>query len=404
MRHSPRIIILTAGLLAMAGPVCADLRGGPNPYDNGYGFDLPSEAAWGGWTRGAAGTLYAEWDVLSDKSHGAADDRSAAPDVGLSGATSAWLGWNAGTFATGSGNLYNFTTPESFSVELAGTLPATPIRVALQVESQGQPLDTDGFTLNDAKPNQNTQTYRDAAFPSPQGPTDLVHRLLVWELPAPPAGFVFRFGSKGPHVSLTQVAVDIGPQAPAQPDPNPDPTPQPSATQDRGVLAKLPTETLDAALAAQLHGQYPRWFPDTWADRELAFTRKTDQGGKRITQTLKGGVQALVQDTAAGGSNQVFFDIYRPDAAGAVKIAECQAKATQIKRWKKVALDGGAARYGTALYRLELSAVELPAKPAKNKLTQRYGRCDVDLATAGVQPGVPALLDGDYAVFRREDG
>jgi hypothetical protein len=394
-KQSPRTAC--ALFAALVSPAFADTSIGPDPYAAGYGFDLPSEAAWGGWTRGAEGTLYTEWDVFNDKSHGGADDRSAAPDLGRFGTSSAWLGWNMGTFVSGTGNLYSFTVPEVFSIDLAGTVPAAPLRVVLQVETQGQLLNYDSFTLNDTQPTQSTQTYRNSAFPSPLGPTDLIHRRFVWDLPAPPAAFVFRFASTDPHVSLTQAAVDIGPQTASNSDPSP--TPEPSAPQDRTVLAKLPAEALDADLAAQLHAQYPRWFPETWADRELTFTQKTDQGGKRITQTLKGGIPALFQDTAAGGSNQVYLDIYRPDEAGAVKIAECQPKATKIRRWKKVSLDGSPSRYGTALYRLELKAVALPAK---SKFTKRFGLCDVDPATAGVQPGVPALLDGDYAVFRRE--
>jgi hypothetical protein len=400
MQHRPRLL-LAAGLLAASSPSFADARGGPDPYAAGYGFDLPSEAAWGGWRRGDAGTLYAEWDVLSDPSHGAGDDRSAAPDAGGSGASSAWLGWNAGTFATGGGNLYSFTVPESFSIELAGPLPAVPLRVALQVESQGQPLDPDSFTLNDQKPAQRTQTYRDPAFPSPQGPTDLVHRLLIWELPAPPAGFVFRFGSKAPHVSLTQAAVDIGPETPAAPGPDSDP----AAGQDRTVLVKLPAETLDADLATRLHAQRPAWFPKTWADRELAFTRKTDRGGKRITRSLRGGIQALFRDEAAGGStNRVFVDLYRPDPAGDAKIAVCPLKATKKRRWRTVTLDSGTARFGTAVYRLDLRAVEFPDQPRKSRLANRLGLCDVDTGTDGVQPGIPELREGDYAVFGREDG
>jgi hypothetical protein len=382
-------------LAALAPSACADTSGGSDPYSAGYGFDLPSEASWGGWTRGAAGTLYAEWDVFSDKSHGGSDDRSAVPDLGSFGASSVWLGWNAGTFVSGTGNLYSFTVAESFSIGLAGPVPATPLRVALQVETQGRFLNYGSFTLNDAPPVQAAETYRNAAFPSPMGSVDLVHRLFVWDLPAPPADFVFRFASKEPHVSLTQAAVDIGPQT--SNNPGPAPSPEPSANQDRTVLAKLPAEALDANLAAQLHAQYPRWFPESWTDRELRFARKTDRNGRRVIQALNGGIPALFQDTAEGGSNRVYLDIYRPDAAGAVKIAECQPKATHIRRWKKVTLDSGAVRYGTALYRLKLGAVA-------GKFTKRVGNCDVDPSAAGTQTGIPALLDGDYAVFRREGG
>lgn len=410
-------------LLALLAPwpllAKADTSAGPNPYAAGFGFDLPSEAAWGGWTRGATGTLYAEWDVFGDKSHGGAADRTAAPDLGSFGTTSAWLGWNAGTFVSGTGNLYSFTVPEIFSVNLAGTVPAVPLRVVLQVEAQGQLLDYGGFTLNDAKPTQSTQTYRNPAFPSPMGATDLVHRLFVWDLPAPPADFVFRFASKEPHVSLAQVAVDIGPQQPAnpqpdpnpnpadpQPNPNPDPAgpqpdPDPSAGADRTVLAKLPAETLDAGLAARLRALSPRWFPEAWADRELAFAQRTDRGGQRITRSLKGGVPALFRDPAAGGSNRVFADIYHPDAAGDVKLAECLLKPTQIRRWKKLALESGTARFGTAVYRLDLQSVALPGK---SRLRNRQGVCDIDPAAEGTQQGVPDLQEGDYAVFRREGG
>jgi hypothetical protein len=396
--HRPACVLLAM----LVSPAFADTSFGPDPYAAGYGFDLPSEAAWGGWTRDAEGTLYAEWDVFNDKSHGGADDRSAAPDLGNLGTSSAWLGWSTGTFVSGTGNLYSFTLPESFSIDLTGTVPAAPLRVVLQVETQGQLLNYDSFKLNNATPTQATETYRNAAFPSPLGPTDLVHRLFIWDLPTPPSAFVFHFSSKEPHVSLTQAAVDIGPQTATNPGPPLPPEPEPSATQDRTVLAKLSAEELDANLATQLHAQYPRWFPATWADQELTFTRKTDKKGQRITEILKGGIPALFQDVKTGGSNRVYLDIYRPDEAGDVKIAECQPKATKIRRWKKVTLDDGISRYGTALYRLELKAVAWPDKPKKNKFTKRFGLCDVDLATAGIQPGVPALLNGDYAVFRRE--
>lgn len=398
MRHLHRLT-LAAGFLAAAGAASADTSGGPNPYAEGYGFDLPSEAAWGGWTRGTAGTLHAEWDVMRDPSHGAADDRTAAPDAGSFGTTSAWLGWNAGTFATGGGNLYSFTVPEIFSIELAGAVPAGPLRAVLQVESQGQPLDPDSFLLNGRKPAEIAETYRNAAFPSPMGPTELVHRRLVWDLSEPPTtGFVFRFSSQEPHVSLTQAAVDIGPLNPADPPPAPDP--EPSAGEDRTVLAKLSAEALDAGPAARLHEQYPRWFPKTWVDRELAFTQKTDRGGQRIIRGLKGEIPALFQDPAAGGSNRVYADIYRPGRAGVGKLAECRLKATKIRRWKKVTLETGTARFGTAHYRLELRAVELP-RNGKSRLAKRIGVCDIDPATGGVQAGIPDLREGDYAVFRR---
>jgi hypothetical protein len=394
------VTILTVALLSAGGPIFADASLGPNPYALGYGFDAPESAAWGGWRRSDANALYAEWDVFDDRSHGAADDRSASPDAGASGVSSAWLGWSAGTFATGSGNLYNFATPEAFSVELAGPLAATPLRVALQAETQGQLLDAESFTLNGAKPAQNVETYRDEAYPSPMGPTNLVHRLLVWDLPAAPASFVFEFSSKGPHVSLTQVAVDIGPASPLDPAP----PPVPDANADRAALIKLPAETLDVGFAAQLHAQRPAWFPETWADRELIFTQKTDLDGARIVRTLKGEIQALYYDERSpdGFGNQVAVDIYRPAAGGDLKIAECRLKPTKKKTWSKIALaDQSVLRLGVAVYRLDLSLTEQPGDARKNRLVKRAGHCEASLVEANPQSGVPALQEGDYGVFRR---
>jgi hypothetical protein len=92
MRHLQRLT-LAAGLLAAVGPAWADIARGPDPYGAGFGLDKPDAAPWGRWTRGDAGTLYAEWDNFSDASHGGAADRTAAPDLGSFGTSSAWLGW-----------------------------------------------------------------------------------------------------------------------------------------------------------------------------------------------------------------------------------------------------------------------------------------------------------------------
>ena len=387
-------------------PAAADRLNGPDPYAPGYGFDRPEEAEWGGWTRGAAGTLYAEWDVFRDDSHGAAKDRSAAPDVGSSGTTSAWLGWNAGTFITGTLNLYSFTVPETFDVHVAGTAAGAPLRVALQVESQeeqgqGVALDPSSFLLNGAKPRELAQTFRKDGVASPVGPVQLVQRRVLWDVPVPPADgdFVFAFSSKGPHLSLTQVAVDIGPPPEASPPPAPTP---PAAETDRTVFAKLPAEELPDELVAALHDRRPTWFPAAWPDRSLTFAQRTAPNGARITRTLKGTIKALYYRT--GTTNRVLVDIYRPDASLAVKIAECRLRATQRRRWTKLTVAGQAVRLGTAVYRLELKGLEYPLRPRKNRLVNRFGGCDVQPGAAGWQTGVPELKEGDYGVFRRADG
>jgi hypothetical protein len=197
-------------LLTSSGLVQADGVNGPNPYAAGYGFDTPSEANWGGWNRGDAGTIYAEWDSFSDASHGTATDRTAAPGVGSSGATGPYLSWNAGTFAAGSGNLYSFSVPEVFQVNLSGTTGSAPLRVALQVEDWGTPLDTANVRLNGVAPTSSRVTYFESPYVSSFGPVDLNQRLFLWDLPSASTSFQFDFSSVEHSLSLAQVAVDIG--------------------------------------------------------------------------------------------------------------------------------------------------------------------------------------------------
>ncbi|WP_446810655.1 hypothetical protein ACH50O_03495 [Methylomonas sp. 2BW1-5-20] len=99
-------LTLIASLMAVSGIAAADLTNGPDPYATGYGFDTPTEAAWGGWNRGDAGTLYAEWDSFVDSSY--PGTRTAAPDIGSAGTSNAYLGWNAGTFVSRLGQFVQF--------------------------------------------------------------------------------------------------------------------------------------------------------------------------------------------------------------------------------------------------------------------------------------------------------
>ncbi len=203
---------LATALLLAAGTTHADISAGPDPYASGFGFDKPQEAQWGGWIRGSTGSAWAEWDAFNDASHGSAKDRTAAADVGQSGLSSAYAGWSAGTFATGAGNLYSFSLPETFAVQLspAPTLTSSGKTViALQLEVSGGGLASNSVKLNGLAPGSLTQTYVNHAFPSPVGDTSLVHWLALWELDAPVSSFAFGF-SAAMHTSLQQLAIDIG--------------------------------------------------------------------------------------------------------------------------------------------------------------------------------------------------
>jgi hypothetical protein len=212
MQKSNRIILL-AGLMSTAGLAQADVVNGPDPYAAGYGFDLPNEAAWGGWNRGDAGTLYAEWDNFSDASYGSGSDRTAAPTAGSSGTSDAYLSWNAGTFSAGSGNLYSFSVAESFQAHLIGSTGPGPLRIALQTEEWGTPIDTASVLLNGTAPTFSSVTYSEPAYPSSFGEVALTQRLFYWDLASAPASFLLAFSSAESSLSLAQVAVDVGPVA-----------------------------------------------------------------------------------------------------------------------------------------------------------------------------------------------
>jgi len=205
---------LATALLMVSTLSIADIANGPNPYAPGFGFDTPQEASWGLWTRGSAGSLYAEWDTFVDASYGASNDRTAAPGVGSSGTSDAWLGWNQGTFVAGSGNLYSFTVPELFAAEVTGSTTGN-VRVALQIETWGMPLDATAVDVNGQGPTYHTLTYTDPAHPSSLGPVTLDQHLFYWDLAAAPS-YAFQF-SGGPHLSLAQVAIDVGVPVPLPP-------------------------------------------------------------------------------------------------------------------------------------------------------------------------------------------
>jgi len=389
---------VTVGLLcAWCGAVMADTSLGPNPYQAGFGFDQPQEAEWGGWNREAAGALYAEWDVFKDSSHGGADDRTAAPDLGKAGVTSAWLGWNAGTFISSTMNLYSFSVPEIIRVNMAGPAAAGPIRVALQVESQGDgSLDAKYLRLNGLGPAVVSQTFK-GAYPSSMGPAGLVHQLVLWDFAQAPESIEIDFTAPM-HTTIRQVAVDIGPRQGAALLP-----PKPVALEKVKVFINLPAEELGAGLASSLFAQKRNYFPQVWPAKQLAFKQNVPKAGgvTRIKRRLSGSIKALYHDEAAGSaSNRLLIDIYHRDEIGDSKIAECELKPTQLRRWAKVLVDGREQRLGVAVYKLDVQSVQVEGQE-ESKLTKRLGQCDIDLNTEGVQTGVPFVQEGDYTTLRR---
>ncbi|PTR08939.1 putative secreted protein with PEP-CTERM sorting signal [Nitrosospira sp. Nsp5] len=202
-----RTMSVIAGLL-LASPALADITNGPDPYTAGFGFDKPDDAtaAWGGWTRGDAGTAYAEWDTFSG-----APGTPYSTVYGSSGVSNSTLTWNTVTFAAStSGNLYSFSGTQVYDIDItSSTAFSGPVTVALQFETWGTAMDYSSILLNGAAPTSGAVTYSDPAFSSSMGPVELNQYLAVWTLNSAPTNFHIDLQSAGPHQSFAQVAVDI---------------------------------------------------------------------------------------------------------------------------------------------------------------------------------------------------
>ena len=163
------------------------------------------------WTRGAANSVYAEWDVFTQANGGVNN-----PDVGQSGVTGATVVQdNAATFAivTSGGNIYSFAGPTSFDVTVPGygLGAGSTTRIVAQIATQGNPL----------QPSSLQMTYSNGgSITTP--PTALYDRglivdgaisrnewLAVWDIAGfNPSSSVIEFASSTSSMSLDKVAVD----------------------------------------------------------------------------------------------------------------------------------------------------------------------------------------------------
>lgn len=184
----------------------------------------PATAAWGGWTRGAPGTLYAGWNVFTDDANPGIVDNT--PDVLAStligggttagpnlasigpGPFSVTEAGTPGTFLTGGGNIYNFGNATAFTVELGGETLASPMRVALQVRTQGTELDYDNVQVNGTLAASRTELAR-AALGGFGGA--IVDTLFIWTLAAGVDRYTFTLDAAGSSLSLDALTVDVAP-------------------------------------------------------------------------------------------------------------------------------------------------------------------------------------------------
>jgi hypothetical protein len=190
------------------------------PFPLPEAFQDPATAAWGGWTRGAPGTIHAGWNVFDSTA-----DRT--PDLGQHNLSTALLvANNPGAFVTGSRNIYSLTDVNDFSgIFVPTTLAAGRFTVAVQISVLGNDLDAASLRLNGVPWTSRTvlATGTGLAPPGVGAPTGGVDNeyLFLWsgfERATDRDVFALEFRSLSVHNSLDALTIDAGP-APAPPAP-----------------------------------------------------------------------------------------------------------------------------------------------------------------------------------------
>lgn len=205
-------------------------------------FQTPQNADWGGWTRGAAGTIFAGWEEFDSfvpvGFPVALPDST--PDKGSSGAKQAVLiPNNGGAFVTGSGaggSIYSFSDINDFDVILLPKTnqPLGPVTVALQVSVVGTDLNHNTIKLNGHKwAERRTLATGTSSAPGGSGGSgsgvDNEYLYLWFDVPRVLAAepYAFDLRAAGTSNSLDALYVDIG-TAPMRPPSPPVPTPLPA--------------------------------------------------------------------------------------------------------------------------------------------------------------------------------
>lgn len=186
-------------------------------------FVDPATESWGGWTRNTGNTVYAHWDsfsldgpsvIPSPPAPVANPDGDLTPDVNNYGTQlAATVPLNPATFGTSTDNWYTAAGPGAFvSYVFADNLINPPgfgpVTAALQIKTQGTPLDTSSVILQDGA-TTNIWTPDSSTLLSNSG--GVQEWLFLWDLSADISTYFFSYTATGAHMSLDQVAIDIGP-------------------------------------------------------------------------------------------------------------------------------------------------------------------------------------------------
>lgn len=212
-----------AAAMAIALPASADYynasTGAPTPYVNGW-FELPQNAAWGGWARSSGDSLWAEFDLFNDASY--AGTGTSAPIANNAyahyGVTSDYIAWDSSTFITSTKNLISpaYGSPQ-FTVNFTDATPIVvdageKVRVVMQVENWANELPLSTVQLNGVGATFSQANVLTSNFTAPYGATAAKYHLLYWDLAAAPTQYTFTFGATPDlnAVGLAQVAFDVG--------------------------------------------------------------------------------------------------------------------------------------------------------------------------------------------------
>lgn len=162
------------------------------------------------WTRGAANSVYAEWDVFTQ-----ANGATNSPDVGQSGVLGATVAQDSGTFGliTSGGNIYSFAGAMSFDVNVPGygLGAGSNTRIVAQIATQGNPLLASSVKLiytNGGSVVAAPSALYDRGLIS-DGTITRNEWLVVWDIPSfnPGSSFI-EFASSASSMSLDKLAID----------------------------------------------------------------------------------------------------------------------------------------------------------------------------------------------------
>jgi hypothetical protein len=157
-----------------------------------------SATPWGSATT----SQYAEWNLFSYTSPTIKQDNT--PDVALSASTTATLKENTGTsFITGSGNIYSFSAPTSFTATLSGSTTGV-FDVYLRVAAFGV-MPSLTATLNGVSATAVTQLSgtTDSSF----GVVEEGEYYWKWSNITASSLYTFNFNASGSSMSLDQLAL-----------------------------------------------------------------------------------------------------------------------------------------------------------------------------------------------------